>query len=190
MGCAPSLSDPQHNLQLTPDVHVLPCLPMFTGFTLTSVKTLYECVKQEANISSSSGYFLWLYWAVNKLNNGRTVLGKLGKQWEETGRNWGRGWSRDRRGGVRLRRGRMGGDEERETEVSGSWAERVGNGWGEGYRCGKHPVELCISVCLCQHQVTGRWSNNKRTMLIHCLGWRCLANRQGCVCNWVKHNIF
>ncbi len=48
-------------------------------------------------------------------------------------------------------------------------------------RCRKHPVELCD--CLCQHQATGRQRNNKRTMLIHCLGCcRSLAKCCVCVC--------
>jgi len=44
----------------------------------------------------------------------------------------------------------MLGDEEMEAEVAGSRVERAGDGRGDGYRCRKHPVELC--VCLCQHQ--------------------------------------
>ncbi len=46
-------------------------------------------------------------------------------------------------------------------------------------RCRKHPVELCD--CLCQHQATGRQRNNKRTMLIHCLGC-CFSLAKCCVC--------
>lgn len=73
--------EPQLNLQLTPGVHVSLRLPVFTRFTLTSIKTLSECVKQEADINSPSCYFLWLQWAVNKLNR---MLGKaVGGEREE-----------------------------------------------------------------------------------------------------------
>lgn len=43
-------------------------LPVFTCFTLTSVKTLYERVKQEADMSSPPGCFLWPRRAGNKPN--------------------------------------------------------------------------------------------------------------------------
>lgn len=78
------------------------------------------------------------------------------------GRDRGRGWSRDKRRGAKQRgvkrwKQRWQGVEWREWVIGDT-----------GFR--KHPVELCVCVCLRQHQATGQQSNNKRTMLIQCLG--------------------
>lgn len=91
---------------------------------------------------------------------------QLGEEWEEYSKKMVKGQNKGSRSEARANgRGWDGGRELIGESGMGEVKER------RGYRCCKHPVELC----LCQLQVAGQQSNNKRTMFIHCLGWRCLA---------------